>query len=159
MKNHLIRRLLPCSEWLRKENFQFVTQSPRHHIPKVMSTKLSHLPILMKLGEHAGSKASRERFMEMMHESGQKGIDSVGLPFRSWRTLSDKGLGYMNAVYFDLRKGVISCKSRILLLKRLYLEAVIATDLKLAMCILTSLATLTRISEPHPLPLEAWCSF
>ena len=84
------------------------------------------------------------------------------MPFLIWRTLSDfydKGLGYLNAVYFDLRKGVISCKSRILLLKRLYLEAVIATDLKLAMCILTSLATLTRISEPHPLPLEAWCSF
>jgi len=36
------------------------------------------------------------------------------------------------------------------------LEAVIATDLKLAMNILTHLATLARISEPRPLPVWAW---
>ena len=48
-------------------------------------------------------------------------------------------------------------------LKRLYFEAVIATDLKVAMHILTSFATLARISELHPLSVcsrqEAWCSF
>jgi len=36
-------------------------------------------------------------------------------------------------------------------------EALIATDLKLVMNILTSLATRTRITELHPLPVWVWC--
>ena len=85
------------------------TSYSKSHVNKNITP--SHL---MKLGEHAGFMASKERWMEMMHSSGQKGIDSVGLPFLIWRTLSDfydKGLGYMNAVYFHLRKGVTLCKS------------------------------------------------